>query len=204
MKKYNPIYMLIILASLSALMFFAAVPSTEAEAPSASTLTITETSTPTATPTPNTTPKPTTKSTVAPTSVRKTAEIKQVKPTKTPDSAQSMPCADSDLDLLSRLVYAEAGSDWCSDEMQLLVANVVINRMNDSRFPDTLRGVIYQRGQYACAGKLDGVKPSARAVKNAKRVLEGERFAPAKVVYQSEFQQGRGLWKKVGNQFFCF
>lgn len=110
--------------------------------------------------------------------------------------------ASSDLDLLARVVMAEAGGEC--DEMQLLVANVVINRMRDRRFPDTLRGVVYQRGQYACSGKLGRVKPNARAVKNAKRVLDGERFCPAKVVFQSEFRQGKALWKKVGNQYFCY
>jgi len=142
------------------------------------------------TPQPETTPTParTLEPTAKPSSTR----------TPAPEYSQA------DLDLLARLVYAEAGSDWCSDEMQLLVANVVINRMNDRRFPDTLRGVIYQRGQYACAYKLNRVKPNARAVKNAKRMIEGARFAPAKVVFQSEFRQGRGLWKKVGNQYFCY
>ena len=136
--------------------------------------------------------------------------VETPEPTATPAPAQTQTpkptpsYSKGDLDLLARVVYAEAGSDWCSDEMQLLVANVVINRMRDRRFPDTLRGVVYQRGQYACAYKLGRVKPNARAVKNAKRVLDGERFCPAKVVYQSEFRQGKGLWKKVGNQYFCY
>ena len=140
----------------------------------------------------------------------KPAPARTQTPTATPTPAQTQTpkptpsYSKGDLNLLARVVYAEAGSDWCSDEMQLLVANVVINRMRDRRFPDTLRGVVYQRGQYACAYKLGRVKPNARAVKNAKRVLDGERFCPAKVVYQSEFRQGKGLWKKVGNQYFCY
>jgi len=89
--------------------------------------------------------------------------------------------------------------------MQLLVANVVINRMNDPRFPDTLRGVVYQRGQYECVSSgMINKKPNKRAIKNARRVLNGERFCPANVVWQSEFRQGKGLWKKVGNQYFCY
>lgn len=142
------------------------------------------------------TPEPTAKPTVKPTT--------QPTPKPTPKPT-SLPYSKADLDLLSRLVYAEVGSDWCSDEMQLLVANVVINRMNDSRFPDTLRGVIYQRGQYECvtSGMIKKT-PNARAIANAKRVLSGERFCPAKVVWQSEFRQGKGLWKKVGNQYFCY
>lgn len=146
---------------------------------------LTPTLKPTTKPPPKPTAKPTPKTTPKPTPAPKTY-------------------AQSDLDLLARVVYAEAGSDWCSDEMQLLVANVVINRMHDSRFPNTLRGVIYQRGQYQSAHTLGHVKPNARAIRNAKRVLSGERFCPAKVVWQSESRQGKGVWKKVGNQYFCY
>ena len=149
------------------------------------------------------TPEPTATPASVRTQTPKTAKPTPVR-TQTPKQAPAQAYSKKDLDLLARVVYAEAGSDWCSDEMQLLVANVVINRMRDRRFPDTLRGVVYQRGQYACAYKLGRVKPNARAVKNAKRVLDGERFCPAKVVYQSEFRQGKGLWKKVGNQYFCY
>ena len=125
-------------------------------------------------------------------------------PTTAPTSSAPAYSA-ADLDLLSRVVYSEAGSDWCSDEMQLLVANVVINRMNDKRFPTTLRSVVYQRGQYQCvASGMIKKNPNARAIQNAKRVLDGERFCPASVVWQSEFMQGKGLWKKVGNQYFCY
>lgn len=152
--------------------------------------TLVRTEKPESMPIPKRGPSPTIKPTPKPTT----------KPTPKPEKTASM----SDLDLLARLVYAEAGSNWCSDEMQLLVANVVINRIHDKRFPNTLRGVIYQRGQYACVGKLGRVKPNARAIKNAKHVLEGERFCPAKVVFQSEFRQGKHLWKHVGNQYFCY
>ena len=126
-------------------------------------------------------------------------------PVPTPKPTPAPIYAQADLDLLSRLVYAEAGSDWCSDEMQLLVANVVINRMNDYRFPNTLGGVIYQPGQYQCVSSgMINKTPNARTIANAKRVLSGERFCPATVVWQSEFRQGEGLWKKVGNQYFCY
>lgn len=110
-----------------------------------------------------------------------------------------------DLDLLSRLVYAEAGSDWCSDEMQLMVANVVINRVNDDRFPDSIHDVVYQKGQYSCIsnGMLDK-EPNQRAIDNAKRILDGERVCDECVIWQSEFTQGKGVYKKVQNMYFCY
>jgi spore germination cell wall hydrolase CwlJ-like protein len=147
---------------------------------------------PTQKPTPKLTPKPTLKPTT------KTTPRPTVKATTKPAKAVSM----SDLDLLARLVHQEARG--CNDYTQLLVANVVINRVNDPRFPNTIRGVIYQKGQYSGAGSLASVKPNADCVRNARRVLSGERFCPSKVVWQSESRQGKGLWKRVGNQYFCY
>lgn len=51
-----------------------------------------------------------------------------------------------ELDLFFRLVEAEAGNE--SMEGKIAVANVVINRVKDNRFPDTVRDVIYQPYQF--------------------------------------------------------
>ena len=83
----------------------------------------------------------------------------------------------SDLELFAALIECEAGStDY---EGMLAVASVVVNRMNHSYFPDTLRGVIYQSGQFPPAhnGSVDkklkrGVKDSCLQV--AKDALAGK------------------------------
>lgn len=80
---------------------------------------------------------------------------------ETPDYAASA----SDLELFAALIECEAGStDY---EGMLAVASVVVNRMNHSHYPDTLRGVIYQAGQFPPAhdGKVD--KVLARGVKDS-------------------------------------
>ena len=49
---------------------------------------------------------------------------------------------DEELEVLLRIVEAEAG---CEDEEgRLLVANVVLNRMNNELFPDTVTEVVFQ------------------------------------------------------------
>lgn len=58
--------------------------------------------------------------------------------------------SDEDLYWLSRVVYAEAGCNWFPDWVQQAVASVVVNRVNDSRYPNTIRDVIFQSGQYGC------------------------------------------------------
>lgn len=110
---------------------------------------------------------------------------------------------NSDLDLLSRILYAEAGNS--TDEDMLLVGTVIFNRIAHKDFPNTLRKVVYQKGQYSPTwnGAINKT-PSERAIKNAKRLLAGERFAPKNVVYQAQFKQGNGVWKMVGNHYYCY
>ena len=100
---------------------------------------------------------------------------KEVKPIAPPeddstDSDGSIPEEDytataSDLELFAALIECEAGSSHY--EGMLAVASVVVNRMKHSNYPDTLRGVIFQSGQFPPAhnGKVDkilkrGVKDS--------------------------------------------
>ncbi len=50
--------------------------------------------------------------------------------------------------LLAKLINAEAG-EGCSIEHNQLVGCVVMNRVKDSRFPNTISEVIYQKNQYS-------------------------------------------------------
>ncbi|MFQ7208986.1 MAG: cell wall hydrolase [Coprococcus sp.] len=107
--------------------------------------------------------------------------------------------------LLARLVYAEAGSE--SDEHQQAVASVVLNRMNSDKFPDSIDEVIYQRNplQYACIedGNIDKI-PDERAIKNAYYIWDNGSILPDNVLYQAEFKQGSGVYKQIGNTYFCY
>lgn len=110
-----------------------------------------------------------------------------------------------DLYLLARVIHCEAGSDWLTDEHQLAVGSVVLNRVADSRFPNTISGVVYQKGQYACVpnGMINRT-PSERAVKNARYLLENGVTTPTNVVWQAQFKQGRGVWKYIQGHYFCY
>ena len=55
---------------------------------------------------------------------------------------------NSDLNLLSHLVYAEARGEPYTG--MVAVAATVMNRVSDSRFPNSVPGVIYQSGAYTC------------------------------------------------------
>lgn len=109
-----------------------------------------------------------------------------------------------DLYLLSHLINAEAGSDWCSDDLMRYVGSVALNRVQHEAFPDSLEEVIYQSGQYACIWDGNFEKePSERAVRIAKELLEGGSVLPVDVVFQAEFIQGSGCYIQEQNTFLC-
>lgn len=109
-----------------------------------------------------------------------------------------------DLDLLAHVIYAEAGSDYCTDEMRYGVGSVVLNRVEDECFPDTLYNVIYQKGQYQCTwdGNIDKT-PDERSYRIAQDLLNNGSIFPSDVVYQAEFKQGSGVYTKIQNIYFC-
>ena len=58
-----------------------------------------------------------------------------------------------DFDLLRRIMALEGHSE--GHEGLKAIAEVVFNRMRSDRFPDTLQGVIYQKGQFATVKYLN-------------------------------------------------
>ena len=116
-----------------------------------------------------------------------------------------------DLFLLSKIVEAEAGSSWLTEEHRLLVASVVVNRVNSPEYPNTIYDVIYQEGQYAPAGKkwFDELIPSRDSVMAAYKILTEGSVAPPDVVYQANFRQGSDIYhtiydSKLGTTYFCY
>lgn len=78
--------------------------------------------------------------------------------------------------LLACMVYVESGAE--SYEGQLAVANVILNRVRDPRFDNTIAGVIYAPGQFPGAhnGVLDNVLasgPSESCIRAANEALAG-------------------------------
>lgn len=117
----------------------------------------------------------------------------------------------ADLDLLSRLIYAEAGCAWIPDWVQRMVGSVVLNRVESQYYPDTIREVIYQPGQYAPTwdGSLQKT-PDARTIENARYLLEHGSICPENVVGQNSIITGSGVYTSYYDQvldttiYFCY
>lgn len=113
--------------------------------------------------------------------------------------------SEEDVELLAHVLYAEAGSDWLSDDLIYSVGSVVINRINSSYFPDNLYDVIYQENQYACVedGNINK-NPSQRCYDIAEDLLRNGSRLPENVVFQAGFTQGIGTYKVEQNVYFCY
>lgn len=114
-------------------------------------------------------------------------------PTPEPDPApsESANYTDEDLYWLSRVLYAEAGCDWFPDWVQRDVASVVLNRVNDSRYPNTIKGVIFDPGQYGCVNSGSIYRtPTQKCINNARWVLENGSTLPGNIIGQAGYPLG--------------
>ena len=106
---------------------------------------------------------------------------------------------------LARIIQAENGGHK-DDEALLLTGVVVLKRVKSKRYPDTIIGVISQKGQYStyADGKFWN-EPSKRSMRIAKKLLSTDIADdyPDNLVFQAEFRQGKSVYKKLGYEYFC-
>ena len=122
---------------------------------------------------------------------------------------------DEELDILALIVYQEAGGDRVSDDTRRLVAQVFLNRVNDSIFPDSFYEGATEERQY---GRLYGTgivwpdrassQAEAHAVERAYRIAQevlesDEPVCPEGVIFQAEFVQG-DIYAEQDGMYFCF
>ena len=119
---------------------------------------------------------------------------------------EAHPVNYDDVYLLARLINGEAARNSTLDKQY--VGAVVMNRLRMGLWGNTLRSVIYAKGQYACTwngSRGFNSTPPQDCIDIAKALLRGETYGvPANVIYQAQFKQGSGLWKKVGVHYYCY
>ena len=131
------------------------------------------------------------------------------------DPAPDKTYTDEELEILALIVYQEAGEDRVSDDTRRLVAQVFLNRVNDSRFPDSFYEVATAERQYGRLYWTGIVWPDRassqveahaveRAYKIAQEVLESDDpICPEDVIFQAEFVQG-DIYAEQDGMYFCF
>lgn len=116
--------------------------------------------------------------------------------------------SESDIKLLSKLIAAEARGE--SYTGQVAVGAVVLNRVAHPSFPDTIAGVIYQKGAFSCVNDSNwSVSGNETSLKAARDCVNGwdpsggaiYYFNPAKT--SNSFMWSRPVIKTIGNHKFC-
>ncbi|MHB8127453.1 MAG: SH3 domain-containing protein [Mobilitalea sp.] len=126
-------------------------------------------------------------------------------------------CSAEDIKLLACLVHSEAGTQ--SYEGKLAVANIVLNRVKSSKYANTIKGVIYQSGQFSVAASGSLAKQLANfnnyssnsqqlSIKAAKAALEGANNIGSRLyfhTYKSAVSKGydeKSTSVKLGDHLF--
>ena len=115
----------------------------------------------------------------------------QVVMEETPEAltGNSFSLEDQEYQVLLKIVEAEAG---CEDtEGRMLVANVVMNRVRNGYFPNTVTEVVYQRqdgtAQFSPVsdGRIDTVNVSQGTIDAVARVMNGEDISQGALFFRS-------------------
>jgi hypothetical protein len=114
--------------------------------------------------------------------------------------------SDDDVWYLSRVIQAESG--YCERAMMEGVGSVVLNRRDDDRFPDTIKEVIEQPGQYSTLSWLSSQTPTEEVMEVTIDLLENGSKFPPEVVWQANFPQGSGTYQTLSTSYstmyFCY
>lgn len=95
----------------------------------------------------------------------------------------------TDYEALLKIVQAEAGNE--DEEGKMLVANVIMNRVKSSRFPNTVTEVVMQQkdGKFQFSpvgnGNFQKAVASSETIKAVERILQGEDISQGALYFAS-------------------
>ena len=114
----------------------------------------------------------------------------------------------TNLDLLARLVHGEASGEPYTGKVA--VAAVVLNRVKSSSFPNTVAGVIYQKGAFdAVSDGQINMSPDSTSRKAAQDALNGWDPSYGAIYYfNPNTATNKWIWSRpmtvtIGNHRFC-
>lgn len=122
--------------------------------------------------------------------------------------SSSSSVSNSDLNLLAKIVYAEARGEVYTG--QVAIAAVVLNRVKSGSFPNTIAGVIYQPGAFTAVsdGQIN-LTPNSTAKKAAQDALNGWDPTYGSIYYfNPDTATSAWIWSRpyvitIGKHRFC-
>lgn len=106
----------------------------------------------------------------------------------------------SEFDYFCRLIMGESGGEKYAQN--LADATVVVNRVLSDKFPNTLMGVMKQKGQFF--GRTDR-KPTENVKRACKEALSGTLGVPRHVLFfwsNGSSWSGRTFYKQIGSHYY--
>lgn len=116
----------------------------------------------------------------------------------------------SDLQLMARAINGEARGE--KYEGQVAVGAVILNRVKDSQFPNTIAGVIYEKGAFTAVadGQINvSIKEGSTVLKAAQDAINGWDPTNGCIYYfnpdtaTNKWIWSRPLVKTIGKHRFC-
>lgn len=127
-----------------------------------------------------------------------------------PEEAQEPTYSEEDLYWLAKAVSAESRGE--PEEGQLAVANVILNRVQIPWYPDNIKDVVFQAGQFCVVadGQID-FEPVESALRAARLALEGARVLDDDVAFfynhnkvgESHWIRSKTVFTIIGNHTFA-
>ena len=104
---------------------------------------------------------------------------------------------EEDYQVLLKIVEAESGGEDIKGRM--LVANVILNRLEVGFGGDTITEVVFEKGQFSpvTSGKIHKMVPSETTIEAVERVLDGEDYSKGALYFMC-----RELASKKGIRWF--
>lgn len=109
-----------------------------------------------------------------------------------------------EINLMARIGELECGGE--SDIGQQAVFEVILNRVVDPSYPNTVHGVLSQRRQFTTWKMVNSgrANPSPRIMQNLQIVLGGgSNILPLNTVYFSRGAQNKRVQTRIGGHVFC-
>ncbi|WP_100407483.1 cell wall hydrolase [Bacillus solitudinis] len=118
--------------------------------------------------------------------------------------------SENDIDLLARIVRAEAQSE--PFEGKVAVADVVLNRVESTQFPNTIKKVIYQPGQFqpVANGQInkpadkESIKAVHAALTDMRNITENSLFFYNPVIATNRWLDTRKTSVVIGQHVFKY
>lgn len=111
-----------------------------------------------------------------------------------------------DINLLAEVIYHE---NWHTDKEKLTAyytGAVVMNRVHSKEWPNTVKEVLYQKGQYSTTKKFYTVELPEECYEMARNIYRnGTPDVPKEVVFQSMNPKlGSKVWKSINGEYFAY